>query len=150
VIRHGLASRCTLSNNGIVEATGWGEGIMPDVLTTLVSFVRAILVLVGGAAFGAVIGWLVYRTVSRAKQTQISDLAAIVGAVGGAAVTALFPASSMGFTGYCIGLAVGFFLYLRARKKADPEGYGTWMGIAQPSTTSSGRESSRPPGGAVE
>lgn len=117
---------------------------MTSSLGTLVWIGRSIIVFASGAAFGAVVGWLVYRTVSRAAQTQISDLAAMVGAVGGAATTALLPASSMGFSGYCIGLAIGFFAYLRARKAADPSIYERWMAL--PPTASSGSKGSADPG----
>jgi hypothetical protein len=40
----------------------------------------------------------------------ISNIATVIGAIGGAAVTALFREET--FAWYCIGLAIGFFLYL--------------------------------------
>ena len=40
----------------------------------------------------------------------MSNIASVVGAVGGAAITGLFKGSLFGW--YCIGLAAGFFGYL--------------------------------------
>jgi hypothetical protein len=70
------------------------------------------LAYLGAAFFGLVIGWVTYRTLRRRKDdAALSDIAAVIGAVGGGAVTALFKDSNM-FGSYCIGLAVGFFGYL--------------------------------------
>lgn len=67
---------------------------------------------VGAVLFGLVIGWVTYRTLRRSNETvAISDLAAVVGAVGGAAVTGLFEDGAL-FAWYSIGLAIGFFGYL--------------------------------------
>ena len=66
----------------------------------------------GALCFGLVIGWVTYRTVRRATVTGLSDLATVIGAVGGAAVTALFPSTGRPFGAYGIGLAIGFGLYL--------------------------------------
>ena len=66
----------------------------------------------GALAFGVVIGWVTYRTLRRTKQeSTLADVATVIGAVGGAAVTALFRVGSL-FGSYCIGLFVGFFSYL--------------------------------------
>ena len=66
----------------------------------------------GALCFGLVIGWVTYRTLRRSKENvALSDIATVIGAVGGAAVTTLFPDDGI-FAVYCIGLAVGFFLYL--------------------------------------
>lgn len=67
---------------------------------------------IGALCFGLVIGWVTYRTIRRSQTNGLSDLATVLGAVGGAGVTALFPAKTDLFGGYCIGLAVGFFAYL--------------------------------------
>jgi hypothetical protein len=68
--------------------------------------------LVGSFLFGVVIGWNIYFINRyRKAEVQFSDLAAIVGVVGGAAVLALFPAGTELFGAYAIGLAVGFFGY---------------------------------------
>ena len=68
--------------------------------------------LIGAGAFGAVIGWYVYYINRwRKDDVQLSDIVTLVGAVGGAAVLALFPAKTDLFGAYGIGLAAGFFLY---------------------------------------
>lgn len=66
----------------------------------------------GAFAFGLVIGWFTYFVNRhRTGEVTLGDVATIVGAVGGAAVLALFPAGTDLFGGYGIGLAVGFFGY---------------------------------------
>jgi O-antigen/teichoic acid export membrane protein len=67
---------------------------------------------VGAVCFGVVIGWVTYRTLRRTTESvKISDLASVIGAVGGAAVTALFDTDQL-FGWYAVGLAAGFFAYL--------------------------------------
>ncbi len=66
----------------------------------------------GAFWFGLVIGFITYRTLRHKKAAGISDIATVIGAVGGAAILALFPAQSSSFDFYAGGLAVGFFLYL--------------------------------------
>lgn len=66
----------------------------------------------GAICFGLVVGWISYRTLRRKEETvALSDIATVIGAVGGAAVVSLFESEDM-FGAYCIGLAGGFFLYL--------------------------------------
>jgi ABC-type protease/lipase transport system fused ATPase/permease subunit len=66
---------------------------------------------IGADCFGLVVGWVTYRTLRRKEgTTQLSDLATVIAAIGGAAVTKLFDNPNL-FGWYCIGLAVGFFLY---------------------------------------
>ena len=66
----------------------------------------------GALAFGIVIGWVTYRTLRRQQETvALSNIASVVGAVGGGAVTALFNSPAL-FGWYSIGLFVGFFAYL--------------------------------------
>jgi hypothetical protein len=72
-----------------------------------------IVTTIGSLAFGTVMGWITYRTLRNSTVNGISDIAAVIGAVAGAAVTTLFPQETMAFGAYCIGLAAGFFLYLR-------------------------------------
>ena len=67
---------------------------------------------VGAFAFGLVVGWVTYRTIRRTANNGLSDISAVIGAVGGGVVTALFPAGSQAFGAYGLGLAVGFFAYL--------------------------------------
>ena len=86
------------------------------------------ILFVGALCFGLVIGWVTHRTLRRKEEkAALSDISAIIGAVGGAAVTSLFKDSL--FAGYSIGLAAGFFLYfiiaLIFGGKAE---VNTWMG----------------------
>src|SRR5713101_7591152 len=67
------------------------------------------LTIIGGLCFGIVVGWVTYRTLRYAPHGGLSDLSTVIGAVGGAAITALFPKDSGAFGAYCIGLAIGFF-----------------------------------------
>lgn len=70
------------------------------------------LQLIGAGAFGAVVGWYVYYINRwRKDDVQLSDIVTLVGAIGGGAVLALFPAKSDLFGAYGIGLATGFFMY---------------------------------------
>ncbi len=67
---------------------------------------------IGALLFGVVVGWITYRTLARkAGAAQVSDIAAVIAAVGGGAVTGLFGERGL-FGMYAIGLAVGFFAYL--------------------------------------
>ena len=66
----------------------------------------------GAIGFGIVIGWYVYFINRyRAGGVQLSDLATVIGVLGGAGILALFPAGSDLFGAYGIGLALGFFGY---------------------------------------
>jgi hypothetical protein len=70
------------------------------------------IALIGSFAFGLVIGWITYRTLRRREGgAQLSDIAAVVGAVGGGVVTTLPFSDPDVFGAYAIGLAVGFFAY---------------------------------------
>lgn len=66
----------------------------------------------GAIGFGTIIGWLVYY-INRYRKgdVQFSDLATVIGILGGGAILALFPAGTDLFGGYGIGLFVGFFSY---------------------------------------
>lgn len=67
---------------------------------------------IGAICFGLVTGYITYRTLVRTtKSSQISDLTAVLSAVGGAAVTGLFPAETNAFGWYAIGLAAGMVVY---------------------------------------
>ena len=67
---------------------------------------------IGAVCFGVVIGWIVYRTLRRrGDAAKISDIATVIAAVGGAAVTTTFRSDNL-FGCYSIGLAGGFFAYL--------------------------------------
>lgn len=66
---------------------------------------------IGALCFGLVIGWVTYRTLRRTGETvAVSNIATVIGAVGGAAVVALYTKDL--FAWYSIGLALGFFMYL--------------------------------------
>jgi hypothetical protein len=66
----------------------------------------------GALCFGLVIGYLTYRVLVRTTdKAAITDLTAVVGAVGGAAVTGLFDPGTALFAMYSIGLAVGMLVY---------------------------------------
>jgi uncharacterized membrane protein YeaQ/YmgE (transglycosylase-associated protein family) len=82
----------------------------------------------GAALFGFVVGWVTYRTLRRkGSGAAISDIAAVIGAVGGATVTTLFKAEEL-FGLYAIGLAVGFFGYLIVNYLLDPGETKGWLG----------------------
>jgi uncharacterized membrane protein YeaQ/YmgE (transglycosylase-associated protein family) len=67
---------------------------------------------IGALVFGLVIGWITYRTLRRTNETiALSNIASVIGAVGGGAVTTLFDTETV-FAWYCIGLGAGFFLYM--------------------------------------
>jgi len=44
------------------------------------------------------------------ENVAIGDIAAVIGAIGGAAIVAIF--KNEAFNAYCVGTAVGFFAYL--------------------------------------
>jgi uncharacterized membrane protein YeaQ/YmgE (transglycosylase-associated protein family) len=70
------------------------------------SFVSAF----GAICFGVVVGWVTYRTLRRAQEgAAISDIASVIGAVGGTTVTGLFKDQLFGW--YAIGFAAGFFSF---------------------------------------
>lgn len=80
----------------------------------------------GPELFGAVVGWITYRTLRRKEGgAAISDLAAVIGAIGGGVVVKLWEGAS--FNEYSVGLFFGFFAYfviglILDRGKAD-----SWM-----------------------
>jgi NhaP-type Na+/H+ or K+/H+ antiporter len=82
---------------------------------------------VGSAAFGVVLGWITYRTLRRTQGTGLSDIATVLGVVGGATVTGLFPREGGSFSWYAIGVALGFFGYVVCCMKA-PARIVLWMG----------------------
>lgn len=83
--------------------------------------------LIGAFFFGVIIGWVTYRTLRRQQEAvALSNIASVIGAIGGAAVTALFNSPAL-FGWYSIGLFVGFVSYLYAghTKKFKDSG---WLG----------------------
>jgi len=83
------------------------------------------LAIVGGLFFGVVVGWVTYGSLRRANRSGLTDITTIIGAIGGAAVTKLFPAENGAFGAYCIGLAIGFFAYLKAATEPNSP---DWLG----------------------
>jgi hypothetical protein len=72
----------------------------------------SLIQLLGAGGLGFVIGWYVYYINRyRRSDVQISDLLTLIGAIGGGATTALFPAKTDLFGAYGIGLFAGFFSY---------------------------------------
>lgn len=64
----------------------------------------------GAVFFGITIGWITYRIPrTRAGFPGLSDLTAILGVIGGAAVLALY-GSNVVFGWYSVGLVIGFFV----------------------------------------
>jgi hypothetical protein len=75
--------------------------------------------IIGAISFGLVIGWITYRTLARRTDgVAISDIATVLGSVGGAAAVGLFDDGQL-FAAYSVGLAVGFFGYLAAFAKVN-------------------------------
>jgi NhaP-type Na+/H+ or K+/H+ antiporter len=109
-----------------------GNRIMPDYLVVALSSL-------GSIAFGIVVGWVTYGTLRRTQRTGLTDITTVIGAVAGAAVTALFPVETGAFGAYCIGLAIGFFGYLKAATKPNAP---DWMG--ERSAHSSGSRATEP------
>jgi hypothetical protein len=65
----------------------------------------------GTVFFGFAVGWIAYRILRlRAGIPALSDFITILGAIGGAAVIALFRSDVL-FGWYAIGLVLGFFAY---------------------------------------
>lgn len=84
---------------------------------------------IGALLFGVVIGWVTYRTLRRSNASAgLSDIATVIGSVGGAAVTTLFEDPDV-FGLYATGLAAGFFGYLVAALFLEgPKKASSWMG----------------------
>jgi hypothetical protein len=84
---------------------------------------------IGAFAFGLVIGWITYRTLRRKEgAAALSDIATVIAAVGGAAVTTLFKRPEL-FGWYSTGLVIGFFLYLIVSMAVFGKGSAKmWMG----------------------
>lgn len=87
------------------------------------------LAYIGAVSFGLVVGWITYRTLRRKEgAAALSDISAVIGAVGGGVVTSLFKDADL-FGLYAIGLAIGFFGYLLINFVVyGKESTGTFMG----------------------
>lgn len=71
----------------------------------------SVIAMVGALVFGVIVGYITYRTLMRAKETAVSDLASVIAAIGGGAVTKLYDPHGDSFGLYAIGLAVGMIVY---------------------------------------
>jgi hypothetical protein len=96
--------------------------------STVMSIVAAVLDWVGPLCFGVVVGWITYRTLRRAPTNGISDLASVIGAIGGAGITALFTRDHGDFSRYCVGLIIGFFSYLWVAMRITHSNVDAWLG----------------------
>ena len=66
----------------------------------------------GALVFGAVVGFITYRTLVRTVDKAAgTDLATVLGAIGGGAVTKLYDPSGRPFAWYAIGLGAGMALF---------------------------------------
>lgn len=76
---------------------------------------------VGAVCFGLTVGYITYRTLVRtADKAAITDLAAVVGAIGGGAVTGLFnPSQGDLFGWYSIGLVAGVAVFFLVHLKMN-------------------------------
>lgn len=66
----------------------------------------------GVICFGLLVGFITYRTLIRStRNSSVSDLATVIGSVGGGAVTAIVKPGTNLFGWYAIALLVGFAVY---------------------------------------
>jgi hypothetical protein len=78
------------------------------------------MIIVGALVFGLVVGFITYRTLIRTTDNAaITDLAAVIGAIGGGAITTLYDPSSTAFAWYAIGLALGMLVFFTAYWKLN-------------------------------
>jgi hypothetical protein len=78
------------------------------------------MTVVGALVFGLVVGYLTYRTLVRTtSNAAITDLTAVISAIGGGAVTSLYNPTSTAFAWYAIGLALGMLLFFFAYWKLN-------------------------------
>jgi hypothetical protein len=69
----------------------------------------------GALVFGLVVGFITYRTLVRiGNKAAVTDLVAVVGAIGGGAVTKLYEPSGRSFAWYAIGLGAGMVVFFAA------------------------------------
>ena len=65
--------------------------------------------------FGLVVGFITYRTLVRTgNRAAVTDLVAVVGAIGGGAVTKLCEPSGLSFAWYALGLGAGMAVFFAA------------------------------------
>lgn len=91
-----------------------------------------VLAAVGAICFGLVAGYITYRTLVRQKNTAVSDIAAVISALGGGTVTTLFSNRNADmFSWYAIGLLAGMVVFfVAARRMMGKEQWALVMGDA--------------------
>jgi hypothetical protein len=78
------------------------------------------MTVVGALVFGLVVGFITYRTLVRTTdKAAITDLAAVVGVIGGGAVTSLYDPQGDTFAWYAVGLALGMAVFFLAYWKMN-------------------------------
>ena len=66
----------------------------------------------GSLIFGIVVGYITYRTLARTTdKAAVSDLSAVIAAIGGGAVVKLYSPNSHLFAWYAIGIAGGMIIF---------------------------------------
>lgn len=71
-----------------------------------------VIISIGAVCFGLVIGFIAYRTLVFKEGASVSDIAAVIAAIGGGAVSVWFDrANGDSFAWYSIGLLGGMILY---------------------------------------
>jgi NhaP-type Na+/H+ or K+/H+ antiporter len=96
--------------------------------------------IVGAVAFGIVVGWMTYGFLRRNDRKTLTDISAAIGSIAGAAVTGVFQPGTGAFSGYCVGLAAGFFGYLAFYMKFKATA-PDWLGEAPQANAPSNRSS---------
>jgi len=70
------------------------------------------VLIIGTICFGLLVGYITYRTLVRTTdKASISDLAAVISAIGGGGITAIVRPGSTLFGWYAISLLIGFAAY---------------------------------------
>ena len=73
------------------------------------------MTVVGALVFGLVVGFITYRTLVRTTdKAAITDLTAVIAAIGGGTVTRLYDPSGTPFAWYAIGLGFGMLVFFLA------------------------------------
>ncbi|SRR5581483_792920 len=96
-------------------------------LGTVLALGNDALAIAGALSFGVLLGWVTHRTVRRQKAAPtLADVGTVATTLLGAAITAVFQSPGL-FGAYGIGLAIGFFWYLRHAEKRET----AWKKAAQ-------------------
>ena len=89
-----------------------------------------LVISIGAVCFGLTVGFITYRTLVFKEGSDIGDIAAVVGAVGGGVVMVWFDQSvNDSFAWYSMGLLLGMVLYyLHTRVFGTEEAKGKLSG----------------------